>query len=263
MKAKKQLGQNFLNSNTVAREVAEAAQVNEQDTVVEIGPGTGALTRVLLDRATKVIAVEKDPELIPRLKAQFAPGTESKKLELIEGDILDEKLLNTLPVEHEKYKVVANIPYYITGQILRTFLSADIKPSSMTLMLQKEVAERIVARNGKESILSLSVKAYGTPKYIKKIPARYFSPKPKVDSAILHIENISSANFSSVEEEDLFFKLVKTGFAHKRKFLARNLEVLFGKEIIEKTFQTCELAERSRAEDVPLKKWLCITKSVS
>ena len=263
MKAKKYLGQNFLNSNTVAHEMVVAANINENDIVVEIGPGTGFLTKEILDSAGKVLAIEKDGELIPRLKAQFAPGTESKKLELTQGDILEEEILNKLTIEDGLYKVVANIPYYITGQLLRLFLSADKKPSSMTLMLQKEVVDRIVTRDSKESLLSLSVKAYGTPKYIKKVPARYFSPKPKIDSAILHIENISQNNFSSKEEELLFFEIIKAGFAHKRKFLARNLETLFDKEKIEKLFSTCEISEKTRAEDVSLEKWLCIVKSVS
>ena len=262
MRAKKHLGQNFLNSNTVAHDMVTAANINEEDTVVEIGPGTGFLTKEILTFAGKVYAIEKDGELIPRLKAQFAPGTESKKLELVEGDVLEKETLNKLDIEDGSYKVVANIPYYITGQLLRLFLSADKKPSSMTLMLQKEVVSRIVANDKKESILSLSVKAYGTPKYIKKVPARYFSPKPKVDSAILHIENISSANFSSVEKENLFFEIIKAGFAHKRKFLARNLEMLFDKEKIEKIFNLCEISKKTRAEDVPLEKWLCLTKSV-
>ena len=262
MKAKKHLGQNFLTSNVVARDMVTVANINEGDTVIEIGPGTGFLTREILNFAGKVFAIEKDGELIPRLKAQFAPGTGSKKLELIEGDVLEEEILNKLGIEDGLYKLVANIPYYITGQILRTFLSGEKKPSSITLMLQKEVASRIVAHDKKESILSLSVKVYGTPKYIKKVPARYFSPKPKIDSAILHIENISSANFSSAKEENLFFEIIKTGFAHKRKFLVRNLETLFEKEKIEKLFNLCEISEKTRAEDIPLEKWLCITKNV-
>ena len=261
MRAKKHLGQNFLTSNTVARDMVVAANITENDTVVEIGPGTGFLTREIIDSAGKVFAIEKDEELIPRLKAQFAPGTESRKLELIEGDVLEEEILNKLDIEDGQYKLVANIPYYITGQILRLFLSGEKKPSSVTLMLQKEVASRIVANDKKESILSLSVKIYGTPKYIKKVPARYFSPKPKIDSAILHIENISNVNFSSAEEESLFFKIIKAGFAHKRKYLARNLETLFEKEKIKTLFASCEISEKARAEDVPLEKWLCITKS--
>ena len=261
MRAKKYLGQNFLNSKSAVLDAVKVARLTEQDTVVEIGPGTGAFTRELLNCAGKVIAIEKDGELIPRLQAQFAPGTESKKLHLVEGDILDEKLLDTLPIENGEYKVVANIPYYITSQILRLFLSADMQPSSMTLVVQKEVAGRIVARDKKESVLSLSVKAYGAPKYIKKIPARYFSPKPKVDSAILHIENISKNNFNSAEQEQLFFKLIKAGFAHKRKLLARNLEVLFDKETIEKFFKVCDVAEKERAENLPLEKWLCLTNN--
>ena len=238
-----------------------AAKIDENDIIIEIGPGTGFLTKELLLSAGKVFAIEKDGELIPRLEAQFAPGTESKKLKLIEGDILEEETLNKLDVENGQYKVVANIPYYITGQILRLFLSGEKKPFSMTLMLQKEVVSRIVANDKKESILSLSIKAYGTPKYIKKVPARYFSPKPKIDSAILHIENISKNNFNSKEEEELFFKIIKAGFAHKRKLLARNLEMLFDKEKIEKLFTSCEISGKARAEDVPLEKWLCFIKS--
>lgn len=262
MRAKKHLGQNFLTSNVVARDMVVAANINENDIVVEIGPGTGFLTKELLTSAGKVFAIEKDEELIPRLEAQFAPGTEGKKLKLIEGDVLEEKILNKLDIEDGLYKLVANIPYYITGQILRVFLSGEKKPSSITLMLQKEVASRIVTHDKKESILSLSVKVYGTPKYIKKVPARYFSPKPKIDSAILHIENISKNNFDSKDEEELFFKIIKAGFAHKRKYLARNLETLFDKETIARLFKTCEISEKTRAEDVPLEKWLCLTKNV-
>ena len=261
MKAKKSLGQNFLNSKTVAHDVVTAAKVNEKDTVLEIGPGTGFLTRQILNFAGKVYAVEKDSDLIPQLKTEFASDVESKKMEIIEGDILEEETLKKIRVKNGEYKLVANIPYYITGQILRTFLSGEKKPSSITLMLQKEVASRIVAHDGKESLLSLSVKVYGTPKYIKKVPARYFSPKPKIDSAILHIENISKKNFKSEKEEALFFEIIKAGFAHKRKFLTRNLETLFNKEKIEKLFQTCEISAKARAENVPLEKWLSLTKN--
>lgn len=261
MKAKKSLGQNFLNSKIIANDVVIAAKVNEKDTVLEIGPGTGFLTQQILNYAGKVYAVEKDSDLIPKLKVQFAPEVENKKLELIEGDILEEETLNKLKVKNGEYKLVANIPYYITGQILRTFLSGEKKPSSVTLMLQKEVASRIVAHDKKESLLSLSVKVYGTPKYIKKVPARYFSPKPKIDSAILHIENISSNNFKSKKEETLFFEIIKAGFVHKRKFLARNLETLFAKEKITKLFQAGEISQKARAENVPLEKWLYLTKN--
>lgn len=261
MRAKKHLGQNFLNSPTVIDAVVSAAEISSQDTVLEIGPGKGSLTRALLKAGKTVIAVEKDSELIPRLEAQFAPGTEAGKLQLVEGDILDPSMLKKLKIKKGGYKVVANIPYYITGQILRLFLSGAKQPQSITLIVQKEVAERIVARDKKESVLSLSVKAYSAPKYIKKIPARYFSPKPKVDSAIMHIDNISKSNFGSKKEEELFFTLVKTGFSHKRKFLLNNLEELFDKKKIRCVFKQCGLPENTRAEDVPFEKWLCLLKN--
>lgn len=261
MRAKKHLGQNFLKSSAIAGNIAKIADIQTDDTVIEIGPGTGMLTRALLQYNGNVVAIEKDSELLSRLKARLTLDTknnQNKKLTLIEGDILDEKLLNTLLLENRKYKVVANIPYYITSQILRLFLSREAQPKSMVLMVQKEVAGRIIAKDNKESILSLSVKAYGEPKYIKKIPARNFSPEPKVDSAILLIDKISRKKFQSKKQEDLFFQLIKTGFAHKRKLLARNLEELFDKEKIEEAFSSCNLSNKIRAEKVPLEKWLCL-----
>jgi len=265
MRAKKHLGQNFLKSSAIARDIAKIADIQNNDTVIEIGPGTGMLTRELLQYDSKIIAIEKDSELLSRLKTRFAHDTEknqNEKLTLIKGDILDEKLLKTLLLENRKYKVVANIPYYITSQILRLFLSRETQPESMVLMVQKEVAERIIAKDNKESILSLSVKAYGEPKYIKKISARNFSPEPRVDSAILLIDKISRKNFQSPETEALFFQLIKTGFAHKRKLLARNLEELFDKETIGKVFTVCDISNKIRAEKVPLEKWLCLLENL-
>ena len=162
----------------------------------------------------------------------------------------------------KKFKLVANIPYYITGQVIRKFLEAQNQPESMTLLLQKEVAERIVAKNGKESLLSLSVKVYGEPKYIQTVKRGSFQPAPNVDSAILHIADISRKNF---ERDDVdivgdfeknFFKLIHLGFAHKRKQLLSNLSALYEKENVLKAFQKCEIDLKVRAEDVPLQKWL-------
>src|SRR3990172_2215572 len=178
MRAKKSLGQNFLTSRGVARDIVVAAQITPDDVVLEIGPGKGFLTEGLLQKAKKVIAVEKDERMVEYLKDKFREEIRNGKLELIHQDILS--------FDISRFTLVANIPYYITGEILRTFLSGDLQPQRMVLMVQKEVAERIVARpssrragTGKESILSMSVKVYGTPCYIQKVPARYFSPKPK------------------------------------------------------------------------------------
>lgn len=254
LRAKKSLGQNFLNSSTIARDIVRAANLSEKDTVIEIGPGKGFLTTELLATGAHVIAIEKDDRMIPLLSEKFTEEIKQKKFTIVHGDVIEEieKKSFTLPVN---YKLVANIPYYITGQIIRTFLESNHKPTQMVLMVQKEVATRIVARDKKESILSLSVKAYGIPKLIKKVPARYFTPAPKVDSAVLSIENISGKNFQTKEYERTFFELIHAGFAHKRKVLAGNLRELFGDNVIEE-LTNAGLTEKTRAEDVPLLAWL-------
>lgn len=262
VRAKKSLGQNFLNSKNVANDIVRAARLTPSDTILEIGPGKGFLTAELLASGAQVIAVEKDERMMPLLQETFSEAIQQKKLVLIYGDIvklLDEK---TLPVPTQ-YKLVANIPYYLTGYLLRAFLEAIKKPTLMVLMVQKEVATRIVARDKKESILSLSVKAYGEPHLVKKVPARYFTPAPNVDSAILSIENISDNNFVNKKEEDRFFEIIKAGFAHKRKILAGNLKELFH-ERTQALLKEVQIKENARAEDVSLKQWLNLTvKSLS
>ena len=163
--AKKHLGQNFLKSKKAIYAMIDAASVSSEDLVVEIGPGKGAITGPLLERASKVVAFEKDKDLIPLLENMYA---QTGKLSLYEQDVLefDSGLLR---LHAKSYKVVANIPYYITGAIFRHFLESSFQPTSMTLLVQKEVAERIVCRDGKESILSLSIKAYGNPRYVLKV----------------------------------------------------------------------------------------------
>ncbi len=257
VRAKKSLGQNFLTSHKIAGDIVRAAKVDKEDTVLEIGPGKGMLTQELLATGAHVVAIEKDPELIPILQQRFVEQIASKQLELIEGD--------ALTVRHtiaNNYKLVANIPYYVTGQIIRRFLTSASHPMRMTLLVQKEVAQRIVASDNKESILSLSVKAYGVPKYIAKVQARFFNPKPKVDSAILTIEDISKDFFTDITEEK-FFKVVKTGFAQKRKKLVNNLSVLVPKEVVLKIFRDLKIEENIRAEDVPLEKWKLIVSSLT
>src|SRR3989344_4840910 len=170
MRTKKSLGQNFLMHARIAERIALVANLASDATALEIGPGTGMLTRELLKKVKKVIAVEADSELFEKLQTDFANDIADGRLELIHGDICNwdfETHLNSRYSVKEgarDYQVVANIPYYLTGEIFRMFLGADNQPGAMTLLVQKEVADRIVARDGKESILSLSVKAYGTPK---------------------------------------------------------------------------------------------------
>lgn len=280
--AKKSLGQNFLKSKEALRAIITAGNISAADTILEVGPGKGALTELLLPLAGKVIAVEKDARLIPLLQERFVEEIKIGKLEIIEGDILeyrpDPQPLRATPPnlggDRGRYKIIANIPYYITGVFLKKFLTENFKPSLMVLLLQKEVAERIVARDNKESILSLSVKAYGTPKYVMTVKAKYFSPAPKVDSAIILIDNISQDFFKDISEEK-FFQIVKAGFAHKRKMLAGNLKSLLppqpllaqegcpfpeqgkglGKGCFEDTFKSLGIHEKARAEDLSLEQW--------
>ncbi|MBI2618041.1 ribosomal RNA small subunit methyltransferase A [Candidatus Kaiserbacteria bacterium] len=251
-KLKKSLGQYFLIAPHIAEKTADAAEVSSDDIVLEVGPGGGALTRVLLSRAREVVAVEKDFSLIQELKETFAEDVRTGKLTLIHKDIL--KLdLTTIELSDRRYKVVANIPYYITGALIRMLLTASVQPSVIVLVVQKEIAER-VAKSTKESLLSLSVKAYGAPRYVSTIKRGAFQPPPKVDSAILAIENISRGFFTDVPE-DFFFKVLKTGFGSKRKYLMNNLEKIADKKTLRNAFQKIGLQEGVRAEDVPLKEW--------
>ncbi len=255
MQAKKSLGQNFLRSASVADAIVATAGVDGHDIVVEAGPGKGVLTERLLPSAREVIAVEKDDRLMVHLALKFKSAIAAGKLTLIHGDILDFD-----PTERDLraggYKIVANIPYYITGQFLRHFLGAAAPPSRMVLMVQKEVAERIVAKDGKESILSLSVKAYGTPRYIETVRRENFSPAPNVDSAVLAIEQISRSFFDTTDES-AFFTLVKKGFSSKRKMLAGNLAAanIAAKPALAQMFSACGIAATARAEELSLDQW--------
>jgi len=250
--AKKSLGQHFLIAPNTIKKTVAAAQITNNDVVLEIGPGDGALTRELLLYSKKVIAIEKDGELVEKLAQTFKKEIENKTLELFHGDILKYDF-TTLPITNSSYKVVANIPYYITGILIRTLLTNAIQPNTVVLIVQKEIAERI-ARDTKESILSLSVKAYGTPKYIGTIKPGAFRPSPKVDSAILLIENISRDFFSGIDEKT-FFKAIKAGFSSKRKQILNNLEKIEDKESLTQIFKKLNINLKIRAEDIPLETW--------
>ncbi|MES2994505.1 MAG: 16S rRNA (adenine(1518)-N(6)/adenine(1519)-N(6))-dimethyltransferase RsmA [Patescibacteria group bacterium] len=255
MFAKKSLGQNFLMHQQTADRIVHAADLPSDATVLEIGPGTGMLTRALLAKVGKVIAVEADHTLIEELRGTFETELGEGKLELIHADIrsFDPSILP------QPYHLVANIPYYITGEIIRTFLSGSPKPSSMTLLVQKEVAERIV-RDPKESLLSLSVKAYGTPIYRFTVPKGAFKPAPTIDSAVLSITGISGGSFANEGEESRFFEILHAGFAHKRKQLAGNLEAVAPKDEVVSVLSSLSIAPTVRAEDLPLSAWLLIAK---
>jgi 16S rRNA (adenine1518-N6/adenine1519-N6)-dimethyltransferase len=245
IKAKKSLGQNFLKSLPAIKKIVEAGEVTGEDTILEIGPGKGALTTKLLESAGRVIATEKDRELFAYLSDKFVTEINEGKLILTEADILE------MDPPVGKYKIISNIPYNITGAILKKFLTATNQPERMVLLVQHEVAKRIVSEKG--SILSISVKAYGEPKIILKVPARYFSPAPKVDSAVIRIGSISRNFFTKNSlSEEKFWEIVKLGFAHKRKKLFGNLKTA--------SFNKIESLSEKRAEDLTLFDWLALIK---
>jgi len=261
MRAKKSLGQNFLRSRAVVRDLVDAASIQKTDVVVEVGPGKGIITYELLSRAKKVIAIEKDERMIEHLKEKFSQEITDGKLILAHADILQFNP-KAYRLEPRAYVIIGAIPYYITGTFLRRFLSIDPQPKNITLVIQKEVAQRIVAKDGKESILSISVKAYGTPHYIKTISKKLFSPEPKVNSAIINIDNISKKFFTGFGEED-FFKIVKAGFKSKRKKLSGNLKKEFPKTDFEKIFFDLKISSNARAENLTPSDWKNITRSLA
>jgi len=260
---KKSLGQNFLRSKSALMKIIEAADLKPDDVVLEVGPGEGILTSALLEKAGKVIAVEKDDRLIPFLRQKFSREIEIGKLTLIHEDILEFSIFN---FQFSNYKLIANIPYYITGALLKNFLQSDSQPSKMVLLLQKEVAKRIVqSAKGrlKESILSISVKVYGEPRYVDTVKAECFSPQPKVDSAILSIENISKKFFTENNlNEENFFSLVKTGFKSKRKILIGNLGISKHPEL-EKILAEAGITRKTRAEEISVSQWAKLAKALS
>lgn len=257
MLAKKSLGQNFLMHRQTARRIVGAACLPESAQVLEIGPGTGMLTRELLSEGVRVIAVEADHALMPELATSFAAEIEEGRLTLVNADI---RSFDTTTIEGT-YHLVANIPYYITGEIIRQFLTAPNQPSSMTLLVQKEVAVRI-AREKKESLLSLSVKVYGEPSYCFTVPRGAFVPAPNVDSAVLRIGNIDRAAFKDAGSEARFFEVIRAGFGHKRKRLAKNLEEFWSRESVVAAFAAAGLGENVRAEDLSLTTWLTLTEQL-
>ena len=259
-KAKKSLGQNFLKSKRVLARICEAGELSSRDIVLEIGPGKGALTEKLLERGVQVIAIEKDDSLIPFLQEKFTNETKTGQFILLNQDILD----FSIPKNIKKYKLIANIPYNITGAIFKKFLEEEKQPEKMVLLVQKEVAERIVARNKKESILSISVKIYGLPKYITTVGKKFFSPSPKVDSAVILISDISKNTFNGNISEKKFFEILKAGFAHKRKLVLSNLTKTFKqKDELERIFNKLEINKNSRAENLTAQNWVDIAKQVN
>jgi 16S rRNA (adenine1518-N6/adenine1519-N6)-dimethyltransferase len=217
LRADKALGQNFLQDQAALEKIVRAAEILENDSVLEIGPGLGSLTRYLAVAAKQVTAVELDPDLLGALGAILKPY---QNVRVVHGDILELKISDLIQQPH--YIVAANIPYNITSAIIRHLLEGDVKPRRVVLTIQKEVAERICAKPGDLSLLALSVQVYGKPSIVAKIPAGAFHPAPNVDSAILRID-IYKEPLIPNELLKTFFRLIKAGFSQKRKTLRNSL----------------------------------------
>ena len=257
MYAKKSLGQNFLRCDWVVDEIIRAAELTAEDTVLEIGPGTGVLTRALAKKAGRVIAVEKDERLAAELRASLRKERIGN-VEIRKDDILS-LLKSHFNREISYNKIVANIPYYLTGHLFRLIFEQDCLPKTIVLTIQKEVAERVAAEAPHLSLLALSVQAFGTPAIIAVVPASCFFPQPKVDSAILKISGISGDFFRKNKiEKTVFFETARKGFSQKRKTLANSLAPLAGgdKSVIARVLSAVGLDPRARPEELSLKQWV-------
>lgn len=244
----KSLGQHWLHDRSVLAHIADCAELAADDTVLEIGPGLGTLTSELLRRSQKVIAVEFDSELARKLPGQF-PG---KNLEVVESDILSFDY-STLPTG---YKVVANVPYYITSKIVKSLMTASNKPSVAVLLVQKEVAERLAAAPGDMSILAVSAQLFAEVTLGDIVPAKLFTPPPKVDSRVVVLRTRTTPLFTDVSESE-FFRVVKAGFSAKRKKLRSSLSggLSISKQDAEQLLEKAAISPDSRAEELDLDDW--------
>ena len=251
LRADKRLGQNFLQDPYALEKIVNAAEIHPTDTVLEIGPGLGSLTRYLAAAAQKVVAVELDDRLFPPLEAVIAPYD---NIQLMHGDILDVEPGEI--IEQQEYLVVANIPYYITSAVIRHLLESNPRPRRVVLTIQKEVAERICAKPNDMSLLALSVQVYGQPRIAARIPAGAFFPAPKVDSAVL-VADIYPTPVVPTELLDTFFLLIKAGFSQKRKKLRNSISAGMRQSPAEteKLLRATDIDPQRRAETLSLEEW--------
>lgn len=253
MPTNKALGQHWLRDRDVLAHIADLAELEKRDTVLEIGPGLGTLTSELLRRSQKVVAVEFDAELARKLPGQFP----RKNLEVIQSDILSFDL-STLP---PGYKVVANVPYYITSKIVQLLMTAENKPSVSVLLVQKEVAQRLAASAGDMSILAISAQIFSEVSLGDIVPAALFTPAPKVDSQVVMLKTRDLSLVADVNEKD-FFRVVKAGFSMKRKKLRSSLAGGLGitKDATLQLLKKAAVDPDKRAEELTIADWIRLTQ---
>ncbi|MEA3376178.1 MAG: 16S rRNA (adenine(1518)-N(6)/adenine(1519)-N(6))-dimethyltransferase RsmA [Chloroflexota bacterium] len=266
----KALGQNFLVDQTILERIAEAAHLTSEDIVLEVGAGTGALTKRLARDAGHVVALELDQRLIPILEGELS---ELQNVSVVQGDVLGldpPALLQEASAEWRAplvhYKVVANLPYYITSAILRHVLEADRRPELMVLTVQREVAERIAAGPGDMSILAVSVQFYGDPEILFRIKPGSFYPSPGVESAVLRVDVHPEPPLPR-EEIDAFFTVVRAGFSQRRKQLHNSLSTGLGERIskheVAARLEEVGVDPRRRAQSLSVEEWIEVTRELT
>jgi 16S rRNA (adenine1518-N6/adenine1519-N6)-dimethyltransferase len=249
----KKMGQNFLVDKEVLEKIASAGNLTKKDVVLEIGAGIGNLTLILSEKAKKVVAIEKDEKLIPLLK-EFT--SKEKNIDIIDGDVLHYK--NKL----KDYKVVANVPYYITSAIIRKFLEEEFPPKLLVLTLQREVAKRIIAKPPEMNLLAVSVQFFAKPEIVSSVSPSSFYPQPKVTSSILRIIPYNK-NYKELQKD--FFSLARVGFSHPRKQLGTNFINFYKKKsnLILETMERIGIDKKRRAETISIEEWITLTKTIN
>ena len=267
LEPKRSLGQNFLIDESHLARIAGAAELTPQDRVLEIGPGLGVLTRHLAAQAGCVVAVELDDRLIPILRELFA---DQPHVHIVHGDILEldpaqlvDQACPPGDALADSYKVVANLPYYITSAVLRHLLEASRPPARIVVLVQREVAQRMVARPGDMSLLAVSVQFYAKPRLLHKVPAGAFHPRPKVDSAVVRLDVRPAPAVPDVDPA-LFFRVVRAGFGKKRKQLINSLSAGLGldREAVRAALEAAGIDPRRRAETLSLEEWGRLVKAL-
>ena len=278
----KRLGQHFLIDKKILRKIIRVANLKSEDIVLEVGPGTGNLTQELAKMAKKVVAIEKDPKMVEILKETLK---NFKNVDIINTDILkiNTKTLKTelpkeakvkmrtpfsSPLKPKNYKIVANIPYYLTSPLIRKFLESGNPPKEMILMVQKEVAQRIYAKPPNMNLLAISVQFYAKPEIISYVSKKSFWPEPKINSAIIKIAPRQPAPYrngvSGAGFRERFFRIVKAGFSQPRKQILNNLTkgLKLDKEVVRAWLEKNKISPLQRAETLTVKDWILLTKIV-
>ncbi len=255
-KPQKRFGQNFLVNRRIIGLFAEAANITENDIVLEIGPGMGVLTKELAQKASKVIAIEKDPLMVRVLRETLA---DFKNVEIVQADArkIDPEKLGLKP---KNYKLTGNLPFYLTAHLIRRFLESETNPKEMIFLIQKEVGQRICSKIPDMNLLAVSVQFYATPKIITYVPKKSFWPEPKVDGAIIKI--INNKKWKTVNEK-MFFKIAKFGFSQPRKQILNNLShgLKLDKKIVKDWLLKNKINPEQRAETLDVENWINLTST--